>query len=95
MLADEMENLAVRFRNADIVAANERVVLTDAFDPDCAANRYPPELGQDVADIRFVHAREDMALGHTRLAGLRAEMRGQRGRDETAMRATEGRGLTG
>jgi hypothetical protein len=37
--ADELASNIRRFENADIVAANERVVLTEPLDVTCPANR--------------------------------------------------------
>jgi len=38
------------FANTDIVAANERVVLTEPLDPNCAANRHLDPTVQSEAD---------------------------------------------
>jgi hypothetical protein len=43
--ADEHALLQAQFANSEVVAANERVVLTDAMDDRCAAN-YTPSCAQ-------------------------------------------------
>lgn len=44
------------FANKDVKDANERVVLTDSFDPDCPANKVldDPELALLVSQLRYV-----------------------------------------
>ena len=53
-VAGEMEAMSHRFANVDIVQANERMVITDAFDPSCSINHHPPDLDGLVDAIRCV-----------------------------------------
>jgi len=52
--ADEMEALQARFENRDIVEANERMVIKDAFDSSCASNHFPEDLASRVHDLRWM-----------------------------------------
>ncbi len=54
-----------QFANEDIVAANERMVLTDPFDPACKSNQFPAELGTLVQELRWVLLRGAVCFGTT------------------------------
>lgn len=47
-----MEALCYQFENAEIVAVNERVVISDAFDSSVASNHFPEDLGARVQEFR-------------------------------------------
>ncbi len=53
-IADFAVLAAAKFKNADIVAANERVVLAGPFDPADDSNNWPPQLDADVLQIWYV-----------------------------------------
>lgn len=47
-----MEAMEKLFANPDIVAANERIVITEPFDAGCTSNRYPAELEAALNELR-------------------------------------------
>lgn len=51
MVAEAVSETLEQFTNADIVAANERVVLISPFDSDDDSNRWSPALADTVQQL--------------------------------------------